>query len=335
MGSDKDVFDSSGPYHLLSVDWDDDRHQIAIYASLVKGVYILQRDKKRHRHGDNALAPRWWEFFGFRLQDKLYDKDDKSIFGAVYIIDRRCIIAFRGTMKGRELFHDMKLNLSILTNKLSWKSRFESAMEVVEKIVDEFGQDNVFLAGHSLGAAIAMYAGKHMVFDKRILLKSFFFNPPYITSIMLLGHNKFRKMKNVIRQTMVFLKVTGSIIAFTGVEEDKKEEEMFAKLAEWKPNICVHKEDLICSEYQSYFNDMKKMVENGMADIAHIAARISTIHFWRKIMGKKSDIPLHLLPSAKLIIINRAQGILDAHKLYQWWKPNLEFDAQEFSLYDH
>ncbi|XP_047329697.1 GDSL esterase/lipase At4g10955-like [Impatiens glandulifera] len=237
-------------------------------------------------------------------------------------------------MKGRELFQDMQLNLSIVKNKLDRKSRFEIAMKVVEEKVAEIGQGNVILVGHSLGAAIALLVGKHMAIEKGIYLETLLFNPPHTTAIMLLSENKFRTLKKVIRRTMTFLNVTGNILAFTD-EEKKEEEEKFTKLSYWKPNLCVHKEDLICSEYQSYFNDMKKMVEHGMADIAHTAARVSAIHFWRKMLGKKSDIPLHLLPSAKLIIINRAKGILDAHKLQQWWKPDLQFQSQEFSLYEH
>ncbi|XP_047326731.1 GDSL esterase/lipase At4g10955-like [Impatiens glandulifera] len=324
MESNKDVFDSFGPYHLRNNNWDDDRHQIAIYACLVNGVYILQRDNKRHRNGENALAPRWWEFFGFKLLEKLYDEDDKSIFGAVYVIGPRCVIAFRGTMKGREFFQDMKLDLAIFTNKLDRKSRFKIAMKVVEEKVVEFGQDNVILVGHSLGAALGMLAGKHMVIEKEIYLKTFLFNPPHTTPIMLLSEIKCRTLEKVIRRTTTFVNITGHILISTE-EEEKEEEEKFEKLSVWKPNLCVHKQDLICSEYQSYFNDMKEIW-------GRIAARVSAIHSWRKILGKKTDIPLHLLPSAKLTVINQAEGALDAHKLQQWWKPDLQFDSQDFSL---
>ncbi|XP_047326728.1 GDSL esterase/lipase At4g10955-like [Impatiens glandulifera] len=327
---DEDVFDSFGPYYLDNVNWNDEGHQKAIYASLVNGAYILQRDNKRHRNGENALAPRWWEFFDFKLLEKLYDEDDKSIFGAVYVVGPRCVIAFRGTMKGRELFQDIKLDLAIFTNKLNRKSRFKIAMKVVEEKVVEFGQGNVILVGHSLGAALGILVGKQMVIQKGIFLKAFLFNPPHTTAIMLLSENKFRRLKKVIRRTVTLFNIIGSIVVLPGEEDD----EMFKKLSVWKPNLCVHKQDLICSEYQSYFSDMKK-IWGRKAEMAHIAARVSAIHFWRKILRKKSDIPLHLLPSAKLTVINQAKGALDAHKLQQWWKPDLQFDSQEFSIYDH
>ncbi|WKA07652.1 hypothetical protein VitviT2T_025446 [Vitis vinifera] len=75
------------------------------------------------------------------------------------------IIAFRGTIpKPRSTVRqDLKLNIKVLTDELHMdKSRFKHVLEAVKKVVQEAGSANIWLAGHSLGSAIAMLVGKSM-----------------------------------------------------------------------------------------------------------------------------------------------------------------------------
>ncbi|KAF5960062.1 hypothetical protein HYC85_001271 [Camellia sinensis] len=55
-------------------------HRRSVAASLVQGVYILERDRQQNRQGPQALAPPWWDFFHFQLIRVLVDDVDHSIF---------------------------------------------------------------------------------------------------------------------------------------------------------------------------------------------------------------------------------------------------------------
>ncbi|XP_039169098.1 GDSL esterase/lipase At4g10955-like [Eucalyptus grandis] len=59
-------------------------HVRSVIASLVKGAYVLERDRRGKREGSQALAPPWWETFGFQLKRILVDGADSSIFGAIF-----------------------------------------------------------------------------------------------------------------------------------------------------------------------------------------------------------------------------------------------------------
>jgi len=50
------------------------------------------------------------------------------------------------------------LNKDLILNELHRTSRFEIAMQFVQSFVTEVGDSNVWLAGHSLGSAMAMLA---------------------------------------------------------------------------------------------------------------------------------------------------------------------------------
>ncbi|PNX75231.1 GDSL esterase/lipase, partial [Trifolium pratense] len=53
----------------------DAYHRKSIAASLVKGVYVLEKDRQEHRKGPMSLAPPWWTTFHFQLIDTLVDDD--------------------------------------------------------------------------------------------------------------------------------------------------------------------------------------------------------------------------------------------------------------------
>lgn len=91
-------------------------HQRIIAASLVQSVYVLERDREAKREGAQALAPAWWEFFQFKLNNQLIDEKDSSICGAIFelnleaskrslsVLMPRYVIAFRGTIRDGDAF---------------------------------------------------------------------------------------------------------------------------------------------------------------------------------------------------------------------------------------
>ncbi|TXG50678.1 hypothetical protein EZV62_023202 [Acer yangbiense] len=84
MASEREDFSLSGPLHLTAIDWTNVHHRRSVAASLVQGVYVVERDRQQKREGSLALASPWWEFFNFQMLRQLKDDVDSSIFGAIY-----------------------------------------------------------------------------------------------------------------------------------------------------------------------------------------------------------------------------------------------------------
>uniref|UniRef100_A0A7N0SVS2 Uncharacterized protein n=1 Tax=Kalanchoe fedtschenkoi TaxID=63787 RepID=A0A7N0SVS2_KALFE len=162
MESERDNFSLSGPHHITCVDWTNIHHRRSVAASLVQGVYILERDRQTNRQGPQALASPWWDFFNFELLQLLVDTEDNSIFGAIYKFkfpesvensgngSPNYVIAFRGTIpKGDSVTRDLKLNLQIIQHGLHQTSPFQISMRAVQDIVALAKNDSIWLAGHS------------------------------------------------------------------------------------------------------------------------------------------------------------------------------------------
>ncbi|KAG8487085.1 hypothetical protein CXB51_020644 [Gossypium anomalum] len=170
MSRGREPFSLVGPKHLTTIDWNDYSHRRSVSASLVKGLSERERDRQVElRGGSETLAPQWWEFFNFKLVNELVNEDDESIFGAIfeYVLPSatnpgpRYVIAFWGTLFKRETWkRDLESDFAIILNTLHQISRVQTAMKYVEDRVSKAGSSKVWLTGHSLGAAIAMLAGK-------------------------------------------------------------------------------------------------------------------------------------------------------------------------------
>ncbi|GAU12462.1 hypothetical protein TSUD_229960 [Trifolium subterraneum] len=350
MASTKDNFYLSGPSGLTYVNWDHVCHRKSIAASLVKGVYVLERDRQKRRKCPDSLAFPWWTFFHFQLLDTLVDDVDSSIFGAIYEfkppqsmwIDTlhrspRYVIAFRGTtIKPESFFRDMKLDLKILRHGLHRTSRSKIATETVRNMVASVGGNgsNIWLAGHSLGSCIALHAAKTMA-KSGIFIESFLFNPPFPSAPLDQIINS-EGMKHGIR--FVGSMLTAGLA--TAMNSDKKSSsfDSFAALSDWIPSLFVNPSDFICSEYVGYFEHRRKMEEIGAGTIGNIATQNSVGSLMMSAFGKESE-PVHLIPSAILTVnltpppqsMMEAHWIhqcLEAHGIHQWWKPELHLESK-------
>ncbi|XP_058202798.1 GDSL esterase/lipase At4g10955-like [Rhododendron vialii] len=295
MATQDRSFNSSRPLYLTAVDWRNPHHRKSVVASLVQGVYSQEHDRQGHQ----ALAPPWWEFFNFQLSDVLVDNNDRSIFGAIYEfkspppyghhnplhIPPRYVVAFRGPMiRWETILQDLTLDFKVIRNTLKQSTRFQQAMEAVEYTVSIAGAANVCFAGHSLGSAMALLAGKNMA-KMECLLETYLFNPPFI-----------RIMRSVM--------TAGVTIALS---QRPQRGDWFAALSQWIPHLFVNPSDPISAEYVRYFEQRE----------------------WMEAIGLGAIEPLHLLPSAYLIINGSpVQGLRQAHGLEQWWKPNIQYWSQ-------
>lgn len=312
---------------------ENQEHRKSVAACLIQGVYALECERQKHRRGAEALdlAPPWWSSFNFQLIHKLIDEADSSIFGAIYELERhrkhlppeapKYVIAFRGTLLKRDSWkRDFELDVKMLRNGLHLTSRFQTAMQVVKEVASA-GHANVWLAGHSLGSAVAMLAGKNMA-KTGVFLESFLFNPVFL-SYPIERFIKNQKLKQGIRIAKSI--VTAVFAVTTNKSEDPEE---FVKLSEWVPYLFVNPADFFCSEYVPYFDHRKKMDEIGAADIERLATQNTITGIFWSVMGKESE-QLKTLPSANLIInLSPTLNFHAAHEIRQWWNPDCKLQCQ-------
>ncbi|URE20348.1 Lipase (class 3) [Musa troglodytarum] len=340
MTSQRDVFEVSGPVHLTSVNWNCLHYQRSVAASLVQGAYVLERDRQQNRQGSEACAPPWWESFHFEVIRKLIDDSDFSIFGAIHeyrppislqnsTVTKapRFVIVFRGTITKKEsVSRDVKLDLHLLRNDLHQTSRFEIAMQAVRALVSAFGHQNVWVAGHSLGAAMVTLAGKIMAKDG-MNIKAFLFNPPFLSAPI--ERIKDKKVKQGIRIASSFI-TAGLALAVKGPHHKS---DSFRKLSSWVPYLFVNQADDICSSYVGYFDHRKKMEEIGAGNIGKLATQNSVRDLFLSAFGMESE-SLHLLPSANLTVNSSpAPDFKHAHGIHQWWRPDVDLQSKVY-LYD-
>ncbi|XVE89933.1 hypothetical protein DITRI_Ditri20bG0036000 [Diplodiscus trichospermus] len=349
MASGNEYFRTSGPSHLRSVDWNNAFHRRSVAASLVKGVYELEGDRQAGRQGSQSLAPPWWEFFHFELIYQLVDDDDDSIFGAIFrynppaysyhrTIDRSppYVIAFRGTlMKSGSFARDLDLDIQIIKNGLHQTSRFATAMKAAQAVVTAVGPSNLWLAGHSLGAAMAMLTGKTMAKAGKFL-EAFLFNPPHVSPPV--NHIvKDKKVRHGLRFAGTIIKAG---LAFAAAGDDQKKgieyEDSLAAISGWIPRLFVNQADPICSEYIGYFEHRKKLQDIGATSIARLTSQFSLGNMFMSaagIKGVENSEPLHLLPSANLTVnLSPSEDFLEAHELCQWWRQDLNLKC---SVYEY
>ncbi|KAA8520959.1 hypothetical protein F0562_011632 [Nyssa sinensis] len=193
-------------------------------------------------------------------------------------------------------FHGIS-NWTSTSSEMDFTGRLgpEIAMQAVRNTVAAFGNLNICIAGHSLGAAMAMLAGKTMA-KTGIFLEAFLFNPPFFSAPI--ERIKDKKLKHGIRIASSFL--TAGLAA-----------------------------DHFCSEYIGYFEHRKKMEEIGAGGIGRLATQNSIGGLFMSAIGKESDDPLHLIPSANLTVnLTPAPDLRRAHGIHQWWRPDLHLKSK-------
>ncbi|KAI3954966.1 hypothetical protein MKW98_004969 [Papaver atlanticum] len=337
MASERDDFIRSGPLHLTTVNWGNVHHRRSIAASLVQGVYVLERDRQEKNR--KALAPPWWEFFHFELFYTLVDDVDSSIFGAIYEFKQeanryylaeipRFVIAFRGTITQLDcLMGDLSLDLNLIQNGLHQTSRFGTAMKAVIKMVSVSGASNVWLTGHSLGSSIAMLAGKNMARTGHFL-ESYLFNPPFISAPI--ERIKDNKVRHGIRIASSLI-TAGLTFAMKVNQESQQSEDPFDVLSTWIPNLFVNPSDHLCCEYIRHFEHRENMESFGAGGIARLAMKNSLTGLLMNAMGWEYQEELQLIPSAYLTI-NRSPSpnFKRAHGIHQWFRGDLSLHSKVY-----
>ncbi|VVB17372.1 unnamed protein product [Arabis nemorensis] len=254
-----------------------------------------------------------------------------SIYGAVFEYERynlhqdtphlkappRYVIAFRGTiLESETILSDMKLNFRIFFNILPGGRRFMHAIQTIHTMVVRHSEPVIWLAGHSLGAALALLAGKTMIRDFGFFLEAHIFNP-LVVSFPLEQLPGSKMLKGVFRITRSVIKTTvATVLKDVKIQEDDPS---------WIPCLYVNPADPICSEYIGYFKHKIFMSKIGASQIEKTGARTSvrSLLVGRKGTSDSSTEPLHLLPSADMTINkNKPTESKTAHGLHQWWEQD-------------
>ncbi|KAL8519492.1 hypothetical protein ACS0TY_010428 [Phlomoides rotata] len=328
MPSEREIFSLTGPTFLTAIDWSNSHHRRSVAASLVQGVYTLERDRRQNRQAHQALAPPWWQFFNFRLIQTLVDSHDLSYFGAIYEFfinapfpfnhPPQYVVAFRGTInKTGNREQDFKLNLHLIINNLAKSSRFQIALDCVHQIVQKVGPESVWIAGHSLGSSIALLVGRQMIKQTGIHLETYLFNPPFASPpIERLINDKLK----------LGLRLANSVIT-AGLATAVKTKDPFMVLSTWVPYLFINPSDPICSEYGGYFKHREDMESIGAGRIGKLATKHSIGSILSAAAsGKKDCEALHLIPSAYLTFnVTPSLSFKEAHGIHQWWRQDLHF----------
>ncbi|KAL0399617.1 UNVERIFIED_CONTAM: hypothetical protein Sradi_2305000 [Sesamum radiatum] len=264
------AFHVSGPRNVPSINWrdlinstwKDGNYRRTVIACFIQAVYLLELDRQENRTSENALAPKWWIPFKYKLVETLIDERDGSIFGAILEWDRaaaladfvlmrpsgapRAVLALRGTLlKSPTIRRDIEDDLRFLAwESLKGSVRFNCAFKTLKALSEKYGSSNVCIAGHSLGAGFALQVGKALA-KEGIFVEAHLFNPP---SVSLAS-----SLRNVGEKAgMMWKRVKSMLPASTtepqaNINDRAKSTTLGSK--QWVPHLYVNNSDYICCYY--------------------------------------------------------------------------------------
>ncbi|EOA20967.1 hypothetical protein CARUB_v10001302mg [Capsella rubella] len=332
-----DELSRQGPPKIPSFDWNNLYHRTSLMSCLVQGVYAMERDSQNNRRGSESLAPPWWESFNFTLIKELRDPIDGSIYGAVFqnlinyenhapnsIVPPRYVIALRGTVISFPTYNDLMLNVRLPIEMLRRGGRSQQAIEEIRSIVVDHGNTNVWITGHSLGAALALLAGKNMAMSG-LFVEAYIFNPP-IALIPLKHYSQYETLNSLYRVSRDIFKAGAAKMLDL---DEGHESPQYKNLASWRPHLFVNQSDPVCAEYIANINHIVNMTEAGFGKISSLASGYSVRSM---LFGKGKDWwsssspdHLHFLPSVFMMVNSTESSIFyHNHGIHQWWNATLQ-----------
>ncbi|XP_047968814.1 GDSL esterase/lipase At4g10955-like [Salvia hispanica] len=344
MVPDNENFALSGPSFLAAVDWNNSNHKRWVAASLIQGVYVLESDRRNGCGGSPlALAPPWWESFGFDLHEVLTN-DRGQYFAAVYVFNStfcvgqrppQYVVAFRGKIAkfnggGAGKVEDLVTTLSCMVKNPKASKSFKLGQKASADVISRVGPGNVWLAGHSNGASLTLLIGRNMVKSHSAHLETYLFNPPFASPPI--ERIKSEKVKRRLRVASSVFTAGLAVAVKVATGPKTQDDEAFTMLSSWVPNLFVSSSDMICSEYIGYFENRETMEAIGARKIEMMAMTHSIRSIVASSRGRMDSEPVHLLPSAFLTINTGAlPNFKEAHGIHQWWNPNLELKYKSYN----
>ncbi|RCV13323.1 LOW QUALITY PROTEIN: hypothetical protein SETIT_2G336800v2 [Setaria italica] len=269
---------------MIETDWCSSEHRRCVATCVVKGTYGLESDREKGRlrnTRENKQAPGGSAGVVDELPlppasnarcdcfscDLFVGANRSFIYGAIYEYEPpggagrhpeapHYIVAFRGTMlRDPAALHDIYLDGSIALNKQHRCRRFRRAREQVEQLLKKItngASGGVWLAGHSLGASIAL--------DEGCYLPTFLFNPPLLSLAPLA---ELLRMSDAARRDLCVAKCTvkaafGSTFLRSHV---RRMEGLFQRLEDWVPELFLHRRDIICQGFIDYLEQRQEILD--------------------------------------------------------------------------
>ncbi|CAA7402004.1 unnamed protein product [Spirodela intermedia] len=339
----RDIFNSS---------WKDPKYKRMAIACFIQGVYLMELDRQEKKKraaavaaeavaeevgGGSAgeLAPRWWRPFKYKLAETLVDERDGSIYGAVLEWDRaaalsefillrpaaapRAVVALRGTLlSGATIRRDLEDDLRFLAwESLRGSARFAGALHAVAAAAERHGGAAVCVAGHSLGAALALQVGKALA-KEGVLVECHLFNPPSIS--MAASFKSFgEKAAAAWKRLRGGDDGDGDGAAAAAAGEGEAAAAAKKEKNRWAPHLYVNNSDYICCYYyadrpsvagEEQEEEEEEKGESGGGGVGGAAG------------GRKEGAAA----AAKLFVAAKKapQKFLEAHGLQQWWSDDME-----------
>ncbi|KGN54931.1 GDSL esterase/lipase At4g10955 isoform X1 [Cucumis sativus] len=333
---------------LINSSWKDGNYKRTVMACFIQAVYLLELDRQENRSNkENALAPKWWIPFKYKLVQTLIDERDGSIFGAILEWDRsaamadlvvirpsgapRAVLALRGTLlKSPTIRRDIEDDLRFLAwESLKGSVRFNVALEALKSVAESYGSNNVCVAGHSLGAGFALQVGKALA-KEGIYVETHLFNPPSVSVAMSLrnigekAEFAWKRIKSMIpsgSETIVNSSNTEEEKSYggTGLKSwvsnlNRLKNPGVVGIGKWVPHLYVNNSDYICCSYTEKSDQVEKINEG------------------KENVNTTNGRTVAAAAAAKLFVMSKGkQKFLEAHGLEQWWSDDLQL---QLALHD-
>ncbi|XP_044947192.1 GDSL esterase/lipase At4g10955-like [Hordeum vulgare subsp. vulgare] len=337
--AEEDDFESSGAKHISTrpINWRNDEDRRCISACLVQATWVIENDKEREKRGKckSEMAKPWYQSIGFELMEELPTGsiiDKNYAHGTIFKLMTtprpehapEYVVAFRGTMLNHpnaylDLLHDLKVVFSRLTTC----TRVEEAHVSINRNI---GDSTLWLAGHSLGASLALEIGRNMMLDKRGCQRNvptFLFNPPHVSSAPVVNSVLKGKHKTRLYLGHYAVKYTLANIMPWNRKRSKK---VFEELDSWCPDMYINPADFICVGHMDYFEQRQLVAEKHLR-FASTGMRTS----YRDIFFSGKLQP-HLLPTARLWINTTQKDEPHPHGLKHWWMPELKLQRKFYQV---
>jgi hypothetical protein len=283
----------------------------------------------------------WTDFLCNSVQ---VSRDEDTLDQSITAQLPKYVFAVRGTIFPRG--EDIKSDVHIVVEVLH-EYEGKRMTRLLRAIKNKYGHQNICVAGHSLGAALALIATRSIAIEDGVVINTHLFNPPYLT----VGRLVSKAVRGVLNGVgdlgdslvcLLGLGNTGIVRAATdtvanacksvkaevlrleremdtsSTAEKMKEESRKLLGLDYVPNLYLNPEDLICNEYIQHF-------QRGIPVYASYSSECMD---W--FLPCRS---LHMIPKAVLHINHRGKGMKEAHKLHQWFKfPHVNLRVEEHTI---
>ena len=238
-------------------------------------------------------------------------------------------ILLRGTIPIKPV--DIIADLRLGAQELNKSSRVLRTVRMVVQVVGRYLRENpnrqndICLAGHSLGAAIALVIGGTLYATYGVDIDTHLFNPPLVTVVdVLTGRARldgFDENDHVAELEVNFEDLKQVFVnKFPESDEIADEWEQVQKLKDWVPQLYLNPGDLVCRLFIEFYKSQQGQKLEVARDLISYQGLLS------RLFGREAKYFKDVVPSADLHISTwKEEDPRLAHSLRQWHKFKPEY----------